>query len=731
MTFPEIEFSKIENDTIFQHDFFPFDTNNRISFSSNGIAVLYGPNGTGKSSLAKVLAGKKGTSVAFIYNGTEYTDASQIFHVISDQNNRNIISGHTKDFLLGDNIKREFELEDIVNTLYSKIIENIRAQLKTDFSISTKSNELISLIEVPSLRNIISDFVNNQAKGKNILIDEFITVVDSLPSQQMDSDFSEDKWKFFVSQYPTKTSLLRKILDLKQPDLIKVDCADKLEKDSVAIDVLKKFPDSTSCIVCDYEGINPEILASKKEEHRQMIIDSLTKQLKIVATEIEKLTDNDDPFGIKYSIYEAMNSGDFSVILKLQSDIKSYFKYFNIKLCNIIINNEDFATLKYNSDEYKKITSTDPVFSHEDLIYLQEIVENSMHKKIKIERDSKRHLKLLLEKTEFIEKERDELPLSAGEQNFLSLSFELLKAKNSDKPVIVLDDPISSFDSIYKNKIIYSIVKVLEGKSRIILTHNTDMIRLLESQYNHSFNLYILNNTPDEENGFIRISVNEQKMLINITALLDTFRKNIFGHIEDTEMYLLSMIPFMRGYASIKGDCKCVEELTELMHGYKTQKVDLVKIYLSLFGDMGKDFLPTSLVVDVNDIIRKSVDTITIVNTKIYPTLNKTLQHSFTYLLLRLFVEQTLVKKYDIDTTKYNKLGSIIDKAFPKSDVKNMRKRIRLTSKKTLINEFNHFEGNLSIFQPAIDITDRALSEEKSAIISLMNSIDKDEETDE
>ena len=52
-----------------------------------------------------------------------------------------------------------------------------------------------------------------------------------------------------------------------------------------------------------------------------------------------------------------------------------------------------------------------------------------------------------------------------------------------------------------------------------------------------------------------------------------------------------------------------------------------------------------------------------------------------------------------------------------------MRKRIRLTSKKTLLNEFNHFEGNLSIFQPAIDITNKALSEEKAAIISLMDAI--------
>ena len=106
-----------------------------------------------------------------------------------------------------------------------------------------------------------------------------------------------------------------------------------------------------------------------------------------------------------------------------------------------------------------------------------------------------------------------------------------------------------------------------------------------------------------------------------------------------------------------------------------------------------------------------------------YPTLDKTLHHSFTYLVLRLLVEKTLVEKFDINTDENNKLGAIIDKAFPRTDVDNMRKRIRLTSKKTLLNEFNHFEGNLSIFQPAIDITNKALSEEKAAIISLMDTI--------
>ena len=42
--------------------------------------------------------------------------------------------------------------------------------------------------------------------------------------------------------------------------------------------------------------------------------------------------------------------------------------------------------------------------------------------------------------------------------------------------------------------------------------------------------------------------------------------------------------------------------------------------------------------------------------------------------------------------------------------------RVFFTSRKTLLNEFNHFEGNMNIFQPAIDITETALQKEVTDI---------------
>ena len=109
---------------------------------------------------------------------------------------------------------------------------------------------------------------------------------------------------------------------------------------------------------------------------------------------------------------------------------------------------------------------------------------------------------------------------------------------------------------------------------------------------------------------------------------------------------------------------------------------------------------------------------------EIFPLLDRTLRHSFTYLFLRLMVEKNLVEKFGIDTAQHERLGQIISAAYPdENSVEQIRNRIRLTSKKTLINEFNHFEGNLSIFQPAIDITDQALGRERTDLITFISTL--------
>lgn len=381
------------------------------------------------------------------------------------------------------------------------------------------------------------------------------------------------------------------------------------------------------------------------------------------------------------------------------------------------------SDLPAKMDEYQKLINEKPEITEEDMLYIEEIISSSMSKKLSLERNNKKNLKITLSNSEFLGKTRDELPLSTGEQNFLSLTFEFLKAKNSSCPIVIIDDPISSFDSIYKNKVVYAIVKMLHHKKRIVLTHNTDLLRLLEGQYKRCYKLYLLNNTDGEENGFISLNKKEQEMLISLEKLLAAFRGAIFDNIKDVNLFLVSMVPFMRGYANIINNEKLTERLTQLMHGYKNEKVDIAKAYIELFGNKDSK-IPDSYEISVPDILSKNVDGVNILDNAHYPLLDKTLRHSLTYLFLRLLVEKKLVEKFSIDTNLNKQLGQIINTAYPdENDITQIRNRIKLTSKKTLINEFNHFEGNLSIFQPAIDITDHALGKERTDIISFVNSL--------
>lgn len=66
-------------------------------------------------------------------------------------------------------------------------------------------------------------------------------------------------------------------------------------------------------------------------------------------------------------------------------------------------------------------------------------------------------------------------------------------------------------------------------------------------------------------------------------------------------------------------------------------------------------------------------------------------------------------------------LGEIIREAL--KDEKQMK--VFFMSRKTLVNDFNHFEGNMDIFQPAIDIKDKALKKEYVDIMGKLSRIEE------
>lgn len=722
----KIIFEKIENEDIFVSDYKKFIRNNEIDFSREGISVIYGPNGTGKTSLVKVLSSEKGTKVKYTYDGKEYTDGSQFF-VINDQNNRNIIQGETKDFLLGDDIKKEFELQEYIANEYNRLCTESISILKSNYSVSSSSSKSIDCFsEWTSIQNIIKDLMNNRSKGSKTGVDTYISELEK-HTQITIPDYEQAKLDYIISDLSEMNPLIIEIETIDTSKLANNSHIKEIEENTEAIKILSRFSYKDQCIVCDSNGIDSENLLNKKSKNKEEIIKTLDAKTKKIVEKIIANISEKDPFRIKDIMLDAIETGNLSDVLLLKESIKEYKNIFANKVIKELVQLYKSSDIKIKNEEYQILINQKPEITEEDFLYIEQIISNNMSKKLQIIRDDKKNIKIVLENKDFLGINREELPLSSGEQNFLSLTFEFLKAKNSDKPIIILDDPISSFDSIYKNKIAYAIVKILQNKKRVILTHNVDLLRLLDGQFKKCFKLFLFNNTENEENGFIALNSDERDMLINLDELLKTFREKIYEHIEDVELFLISLIPFMRGYSTIINDNDIKENLTQLMHGYKTNTVDIAECYIKLFGNKN-NIIPNNYKVNVDDILNKTVDGKEIVDKEKYPLLNRTLIHSFTYLFLRLLIEKKLVLKYNIDTESKSgarQLGQIISKAFPENsknseDIKN---RVFLTTKKTLLNEFNHFEGNMSIFQPAIDITDHMLGKEKTDILAFVNSL--------
>jgi len=722
-----LTFHKIANGAIFQEQFNAMATNNTISFDCP-VAVVYAPNGTGKSSFAKVLDGKdKETAVEFTYDGQKYTKPDGVFHIINDQNSRNIIEGDTQDFVLGDNIRREFELARLIRAEYegkgTGIIDRAVDCLKRH-NITAKESLVILFAGMDGAGSdefvaLVQDIANqrNRAKGH---FSDFIRIVSSMEAVDTYSAIAPEKLRFVEEQYSLKSPwipLLEKLCKQLHP-LPEVRV---VEENTAAISILARFR-SNCCVVCDTVGIDPDALITRKKARKDTIFQELSEDERKIVQGIMDIMPTNDPLGIKEMLYTALVEGNTAEITALCDLIEQYKAAIGMQI------KTEFKTLLSQSqlcalnDEYQPLLHSDLNLSDEDEFFIQQIISGSMGKSLEVERIEGNALRITIEGQPLLNEDRKKLHLSSGEQNFLSLAFEFLKARKSSCPIIVLDDPISSFDSIYKNKTAFTILKFLEEKHRIVLTHNSDLLRLLDVQMPNCYNLYILNNTAGENNGFVSLSEQEKGIAIYLNKLLRFFRRDIFTYIVNYEQFLLSMIPFMRGYANIIDNEGVYTELCKVMHGYETGSVDLAAIYRTLFGNPGFVIpapFPEHFEISVADILSAQLSNSSILDQTQFLLLDKTLRHSLTYLYLRLLTEKRLMNQFKIPHSpgEILQLGTIINRAFSHDP----KARAVLNSKKTLMNEFNHFEGNLSIFMPAMDITDSLLEKEKADILDFLN----------
>ncbi len=724
----DLKFNNIVRDNIFTSDFEDMKQNNIINFSKN-IVTIYAPNGTGKTTTVRMLSGEDIGVIECIYNNKEYNNKniSDIFHVIYDQNSRNIIAGDTQEFFLGDNIREEKELKKSIDSIHAEIFKEYKSILKKDFSIRKKSPLLFNYITTEIITNkwkkIIAAHANNRSTYKDINLEDIINLEFHNNISQIE-DKDETKMNFIIKELLDKDEgeILKLVLNNFEIEKYTPKVYTEVrtfQKTSSAIEILTKFCDDENCIVCDTHIDDVQSLLLNKQNENDSILRLLDGNIKKIIDWDEKI--KYDPFNIKEIVLKAIQSKCYGNVISLKEELSEYIDYICLHVQKSFKDIIDATEIREKYEKHKNLVKQKIELSDSDQLYIQAVLIDSLGKdNFLIEREDNQNIVIKIKDKEFLDIDRKELPLSTGEQNFLSICFELLKAKNTVEKIIVIDDPISSFDSIYKNKLIYSIIKILKNRKVLIFTHTLDTLRLLEHQFENCAENYILYNIENGNNGFILINNSEFPMLIELNKLIGFFKKIKIEEISDIDRFLISVIPFMRGYSNIVGNNNIYKKLSKVMHGYETEKIDVAIIYNELFDNNIKE----SYTIGVSDIIDigKNTDLCDIIKSSNYPLLNQTLCHNLLYLYLRLLIEQKLVEKFNLNTSKNLSLGKIIEKSYKDNSIETQANRIALMSKKTLLNEFNHFEGNLSIFQPAMDISNEVLRKEKEDIEQLFDN---------
>lgn len=735
----KLEVNEIVRDNIFQDDFLEMKENNIIEFKTcgnNSIAVLYGPNGTGKTSLAHVLDSKENSETCKFsgeFNENPFTLTNNEFYVINDQISRNIIPGDTADYLVGENIKKEYELKTFIDNSFEQLFKtDLPNKFKTDFKISKVGNKLLTYLDDMQAKKFIIDLVNTRSKGKNIARNEFVVFITDSTAYNVSAEYDTEKYQFIINDYNETNSIVESLFAIEFANVNSNPNVKVIEKRDDAIKILDKYVDEKICIICDNPDIDSHVLLEHKKISKEEIYKNLGEDTKKILDSIinASFLREKDPFRIRENIMDFVAEGSIQLVEKLKEELSFYRSIVISNIHNTLLNSVRGTQLVEKYNEYQALLKEQPKIEDEELLYIKTIISDNIDKDIEIKRDENNgnNFRILLSGQEFLGMDRNKLHLSTGEQNFISLSFELLIARKAKQKIIVIDDPISSFDSIYKNKIAFCIIKFLEGKNQLILTHNTDLIKLLEFQLQGCFNLYLFNNCENGNNGFIPVSNREKDLLLNMHKLISTFQKEIFAFIEDEKTFLIAMIPFMRGYSNIvKNGSEIYKELSKVMHGYENVTVNLSKIYNDLFGD---GLFTTDYNISSQDILCLNLSEIKILKYADYPLLNNTLRQTLIYYFLRMLVERELINIFHITVNGNMKLHNIIQKAFCErsgdSDsvkIDKREKRVFFTSRKTLLNEFNHFEGNMNIFQPAIDISDNALKKEVDAILAMLGEV--------
>lgn len=562
-----------------------------ISIEKSKLNIKYGINGTGKSTIAAAI--KESNNLTFLktFGSTdepsiEFSEPiTKVAVFNSDYVNNVVLKGSS----IIDNSFEVFIKSDQYDEKRKNILEELKSLNKETVS-DEKTKLLLDILcsLEPKLKPKSSGGVYQTPEYKSVISKNNIY---SVPEElQQYSDFLTDKekninwidWKTKGFEFDGKnkcpfcTTALKTTYNAEKETFkstFKKNDVKHLSEIKQLVDNLKDY-----LTVEGFTSLQECIVEPKDEADISVVFEKFIIDYRYLLEKLNKI--------INFDSYEVRNSDEISNLSTIVSNLRiriESFTFFGsdlfVSICNSIndkINNilSKVEKLKAEVGAINGIIKTTIEKSKTEINDFLEIAGFDYRFDLKVIRDgeAKTILKYVGKgNSQEFEVDNIEKHLSWGERNSFSLVLFMFNALSQKSDLIILDDPISSFDGNKKYAIIDRLfsnqrtLKSLRNKTVLMLTHDFEPVIdfVVNGKPNKEAIVHYIKNT----NGII----NETSITQGADTLLSTTL--YYNYAKDSQINTVSRVSFLRKYIELSNPNNAeeigiaYEILSSLIHG--------------------------------------------------------------------------------------------------------------------------------------------------------------------
>lgn len=424
---------KVFSQTDFEKDgvnYLSFDDNFEFDDSNK---IIFGFNGIGKTSIYNYLKKTQTDNYQFLdyEDKPKFTGSGKKISISIDLSELNLLYSQR------DDINQKLSLKECFKP---KIKKNADAQsINVDFGNYYSGKKIFSIVDI------------DEQKYKKIIscvkADEILELIKNMDEIIKINDVYSE-----IKDYTEKYLL---------------DVFDKLEAN------LDKSV--TKCPVCGTENVDVFGYINSKRKELLSLSTNLFGKFSYVTSK-----NKNEQVQALNELIEISKDVNVETLISICLSNCDYENYKNIlKLSNHLEEiKKKIETMEVQRDTFYKAMSENQHFVKEQF--------EQIYKGAKITFDDKN-------KEIKIDLPRDFNTYSTGELNELCLVIKLLSFKGSSKHLLIIDDPLSSYDFVNQYRIIFRIVEATKNNKKIIVfTHNIETINIINTQYSNKFKYYYM-----------------------------------------------------------------------------------------------------------------------------------------------------------------------------------------------------------------------------------------------